>query len=260
MSKPTAIFVDVDYTLLSHTQRKIPDSAKDALFYARDKGAKVFVATGRHEHELEKVPELPTLPIDGFVTLNGALCSVGGEVIYTNPLSESVIAQVVKRLEESLFPCMFCDAKGMFISMVTDLVCQLQESLQLPLPPVRPPKAALDTEVLQIVTFGKVEEEFFLSIDGVNLTTWLGSGFDVVSSTANKWDGILHVCKHLGLNPADVATIGDADNDKEMLLGAGYSVAMGNAEEHVKACAKFVTDHIDEDGFAKAIDYLFKKT
>ena len=257
MTKPKAIFIDIDGTLFSHKQKQIPESAREAIHYAKNKGALTFVATGRHMRELDKVPGLEGLPIDGFVTLNGGYCVVGGKVVYKNPLPVGAVKAVVERLEENPFPCMFCDEHGMFITMINDRVETLQDALNLPMSPMFEPKKALETEVLQIVTYGWEEESFFRELPGAKVTSWLGYGFDVVNSTTNKWDGILHVLEGYGIDPADAAAIGDADNDREMLAGAGYSIAMGNAEDDVKACAKFVTSHIDDDGFMKAIEHLY---
>ena len=39
-----------------------------------------------------------------------------------------------------------------------------------------------------------------------------------------------------------------------MIKAAGVGVAMGNAEEEVKACADFITLSNDEDGVAYAVE------
>ena len=48
--------------------------------------------------------------------------------------------------------------------------------------------------------------------------------------------------------------LGDANNDIEMLQFSGLSVAMGNASQHVKDLADYVTDSNEENGVATAID------
>lgn len=44
-----AIFFDVDGTLLSHKQKKVPESTREAMFKLRAQGIKTVIATGRHE-------------------------------------------------------------------------------------------------------------------------------------------------------------------------------------------------------------------
>ena len=46
------------------------------------------------------------------------------------------------------------------------------------------------------------------------------------------------------------------ENDIEMLMMAGWSVAMGNAGPKVKAAARFHTRSNDEDGLAEAVERL----
>jgi Cof subfamily protein (haloacid dehalogenase superfamily) len=50
--------------------------------------------------------------------------------------------------------------------------------------------------------------------------------------------------------------IGDQHNDLEMLLAAGYGVAMAGAPPEVRAAARFVTASVAEEGAALAIEAL----
>jgi len=62
------------------------------------------------------------------------------------------------------------------------------------------------------------------------------------------------LARRLGLEPHQIATIGDMPNDVLMFRQGGFSVAMGNASDAVKAEADAVTDSNEEDGFAKAVE------
>ncbi len=50
--------------------------------------------------------------------------------------------------------------------------------------------------------------------------------------------------------------MGDANNDLEMIEFAGLGIAMGNANEQVKAIAH-ITDTNENNGVAKAIENIF---
>ena len=67
-----AIFFDVDGTLVSHTQKAVPESARFALDRLSQKGILRVLATGRHMGELEQLP-IRDIPFDGYVTLTGQL-------------------------------------------------------------------------------------------------------------------------------------------------------------------------------------------
>ena len=51
--------------------------------------------------------------------------------------------------------------------------------------------------------------------------------------------------------------IGDDDNDIDMLEAAGAGVAMGNAKDHVKAAADYITESNDNNGAALALEKYF---
>ncbi len=52
----------------------------------------------------------------------------------------------------------------------------------------------------------------------------------------------------------EIATIGDAHNDVSMFEHSGFSIAMGNAEDDVKAAAREVTASNEDEGFALAVE------
>jgi 5-amino-6-(5-phospho-D-ribitylamino)uracil phosphatase len=75
---------------------------------------------------------------------------------------------------------------------------------------------------------------------------------------ASKGSGIREVCGLLGINLSQVIAMGDSVNDLSMILEAGLGVAMGNAQEEIKAQADAVTATNDEDGVAGIIrKYIF---
>jgi hypothetical protein len=48
--------------------------------------------------------------------------------------------------------------------------------------------------------------------------------------------------------------VGDSPNDLDMIRYAGFGVAMGNAVEEVKKCARYITRSNDDDGVAEVIE------
>ena len=81
--------------------------------------------------------------------------------------------------------------------------------------------------------------------------------FDVFCEGQSKAIGIEAVLKKEGLTWDDVICFGDSDNDYEMLEKAGCGVCMGNGSEKSKSVADYITDPIDQDGLAKAINKIF---
>ena len=76
---------------------------------------------------------------------------------------------------------------------------------------------------------------------------------DVTNPLANKGAVVATLAGRLNILPAQIATIGDMPNDVLMFRQSGFSIAMGNASDEVKAQARAVTDSNENDGFASAI-------
>lgn len=61
---------------------------------------------------------------------------------------------------------------------------------------------------------------------------------------------------HLKSNE-QIMTIGNGDNDMQMLETAGIGVAMSNAPAEVKACANYVIGNNNDDAVAKFLATCF---
>jgi len=124
------------------------------------------------------------------------------------------------------------------------------------MPPARDPMASIGEVIYQIVIFGGQHDNILHNLPNCSVTSWAEDCYDIIAEGVNKWAGILPVLTHFGLTAQDAATIGDGTNDIEMLMGAGHSVAMGNASDKVKACAGYVTGHVNKGGALEAVKYL----
>lgn len=75
---------------------------------------------------------------------------------------------------------------------------------------------------------------------------------------ASKSCAVRFLQKHWGLKQEEILTIGDQNNDIELLKAGGIKVAMGNATEELKKQADYITDTVHNDGFVKAMEkYCF---
>jgi Cof subfamily protein (haloacid dehalogenase superfamily) len=83
---------------------------------------------------------------------------------------------------------------------------------------------------------------------------------DVTHPDANKGSAVLALADLLGLPASAIATIGDMPNDVPMFEKSGFSIAMGNAADAVKARASAVTDTNERDGFAKAVERFIQRS
>lgn len=81
---------------------------------------------------------------------------------------------------------------------------------------------------------------------------------EVCHREATKGDGLKCLQNLFNITKEETLTIGDHNNDIELLLAGGVKVAMGNATEQLKNIADFVTDTVENDGFVKAIEKFIK--
>lgn len=77
---------------------------------------------------------------------------------------------------------------------------------------------------------------------------------EIIPSSANKANTIKLLADYFNIETDQVMAFGDYDNDKEMLMCSGLSVAMGNATDEIKKISKYTTDTNDNNGIAKAIN------
>lgn len=77
---------------------------------------------------------------------------------------------------------------------------------------------------------------------------------EISEKGTTKGTGLMELCKHLGISMEQVIAVGDADNDIDVLSKAGLSIAMGNANNHVKEICDVVVSDCNHGGCVEAID------
>lgn len=83
---------------------------------------------------------------------------------------------------------------------------------------------------------------------------------EISSPKANKGDAIKFLANHWNIKKEEILCSGDQNNDIELLENGGIKVAMGNASTGLKQVADFVSDTVENDGFALAIDkFVFER-
>lgn len=105
------------------------------------------------------------------------------------------------------------------------------------------------------VTLGMVRDQI-RQIPGVRVMSSATDNIEVVTPAADKGNALGMLCRELGTDLSHAAAIGDSENDLEMLRAVELPIAMGNANDAVKAICKRQTLTNAEDGVAAAIDRI----
>ena len=128
-----------------------------------------------------------------------------------------------------------------------------------------PTKESLNTDFYKILLMG--DEEQLNEFETIIPQEWRDEFYvvrsqkylvEVLTKGVNKAFGVEKLAKELNIQSSEIAAIGDAANDIEMLEYAGLAIAMGNASEEVKAISDIVTDTNENNGVIKAIDQLIQ--
>ena len=250
-----AAFFDIDGTLFSHTIHAIPESTKRTVKLLREKGIKVFIATGRSLKETKRVP-LGDMKFDGYVTLNGQICLDAEEkILFEAPIKGEDGAYLLDAFVNKKFPLAIVEKERIYINYIDDSVIRAQKSVNIPLLPIKEYQGA---PIYQFIGYMNWEETGKIApkIPNCKITRWYDEGIDIISKDGGKANGIQKVLEFYGMTKEEIIAFGDSDNDMDMLEFAGIGVAMGNAEESDKAVADYVTTDIDEDGIWNACRHL----
>ena len=250
-----AIFFDIDGTLYSHKTHSIPISCDIALKKLKEKGILLFIATGRHKSELEKIP-LDDYNFDGYITLNGQYCYDNDGVIYEKPVEQDDLITILDEIEHHPFPCYMIGKEKMYINYLTDNVIDIQTSINSIIPEVIDLKSLVSLPIYQIGPFEtdeKQEQELLSKLKNCQSTRWHDLAIDILHKVGGKQNGIKAILEKYNLKQEETMAFGDGNNDAEMFEFVNIAVAMGNSKEELKKCATYITDDIDNDGIYNAL-------
>ena len=249
------LLLDIDGTLLD-SHKKLPASAKEALQQARLNGHDLAIATGRGPFMITNV--LEELEIDTYITFNGQYIAHKGEAIHKQAIDADVLNDIFEFADQRAHPLVFMNDKKMVSSI--DFHPDIDESiktLKMAHPEVDK-EFYLNNDVYQALVFCEEEEEqqYRDTFNQVDFVRWHRVSCDITPKGGTKASGIKHLIRATGHSIEETIAFGDGLNDLQMMDIAGYSVAMENGHEETKKRASYVTDHVDNDGLAKAFKHL----
>ena len=263
--------VDMDGTLLN-SQKKISPRTVAAITELAKRGVYVVTSTGRGRAEVSDYPDVIKLMNCGILNSGGLLFDfVRDEPIAIHGVDEKTILQLIDfGLEERAMIHLLGvrhsiaredDIQNMAafnMSVYHDMFNRICERCDDPKKYVREHPG----EVIKVNLYHrdkKSRDKNFERISKMNLSISYAESFNLEMSPLNitKASGLIELCDFLKIDISEAVAVGDADNDKEILQTAGFSVAMGNASDEIKKLADFITLDNDNDGVAAAIEKIF---
>lgn len=266
--KNKMLVLDIDGTLLN-SEHVISPKTKQALKDLSEKGVYVVLASGRPTAGM--IPLIQELGLDlstnYFISYNGA------HLNHTQQ-SELLFADQLDSITVQNFLAVANQFNGALITYATDAlqvsavnewvelearlnnlnINQAQSSDALATPTPKMIIANDEKTTKETLSFAQSQygDHFQLSIS-------MPYFLEVTSKTVDKALTLKRLCDHLAIDIADVVTCGDGGNDMTMIQAAGTGVAMGNANDTVKAHADYITATNDEDGIVEVIEKFFNR-
>lgn len=254
-NKIKAVFSDIDQTLFSHNKKTVPISAINAIEDMQRNGILFFLCSGRNFYLIRKSGVLDCVKPDGIVTMNGAQAIVGDESIFLHPIPEQVVDSLIKFAKRLRFGLTLIEEKEGHINMIDERVISAHEKYQTRFPQPRTFPDHYDRIVYQAIAYcDDFDEALFLPhLKSCKTARWDEYAVYIMPDDCDKSRGAKATANHFGFDMDECLCIGDDSNDIEMVQQAGIGISMGNGCEKLKAVADYVTDNVDDDGFAKAM-------
>lgn len=267
-------FTDIDGTIRKY-DGTIPKSAVKGIHMLQKAGISVIYATGRSSLELKPVMDDIGVKSDYLITQQGgAVLDKEGNILFEDkikPQTVKKIAQIGSGLtqKDPQLKMVFY-IEGVPTSNSHDAKLPTNQKLDTAYMPLDEIVKKNITKVLFLKKDSKSMDEMNPTRDALrneldveNELTVFNSGTwycEVSNKTTSKGQAIKFLTQHIGINLDECASIGDAENDLDMMRtinqGNGVSIAMGNAQDCVFKEAEFKTEHINNDGYFLAIKQL----
>lgn len=262
------IISDMDGTLLK-TDKSISKNTIDTVNYMRRQDIDFTIATGRiYPVVLDTVDEMNiTKPL---ILCNGAIIQdpITQEIYYSKTLDNSIAVEILKKIEK--MNCYFYyytddsinakslkyttahyneqnkkskQEKKIKINILEEVIEKAKNDIIYKI-------VALDDNKDKLEDIKKKLQEFK---DYITIVSSYHNNIEIVANGVDKGSGVKFFAQKFGYDIKNIMCIGDEENDESMLKVAGFSVAMGNANNNMKKIADFITDTNDNDGMSKAI-------
>ncbi|MDL2263257.1 Cof-type HAD-IIB family hydrolase [Synergistaceae bacterium OttesenSCG-928-I11] len=256
------IATDLDGTLLDGTGN-IPPRNRDALVRAMARGVIVTIATGRMFHSANRFAAEIGVKVP-LICYNGAMVRYpDGRTLYHHRLDMSIARRALAIFRERRIYVQSYIEDVLYIRDAGDeeFVAYLKHfgiegraiGDDLYAPSVAPTKLLAMTDDIE-ASHALMREFQDLFGPDLYVTSSNANFVELMNPVVNKARSLTALAGDLGVPMENVMTLGDGENDVEMLRAAGTGVAMANGRQSAKDAADAVAPTGDECGVAWAVE------
>lgn len=252
---------DVDGTLVPHDKILTPRSIQ-AIDDVRDAGIAFALTSSRPPRGLNMFlePLKVSTPVSAFN--GGMIVDPRHHVLLERRIDDDIVAGIISTLDEYHVSVWVYraqewyvrDADGPHVRHEAE-VCQFDPVVVADFSKVSDGVAKIVgvSEDVDAMAHAKssIQELVGSRVSATNSQSYY---LDITNPQANKGVVVDYLSMKLDIPVDAIAAIGDAYNDVPMFERSGLSIAMGNAEDDVKAAATHVTTSNEDEGFARAVE------
>lgn len=266
MKNVSCVVLDLDGTTL-RSNGTLSERNKQAIVNAMEQGIHVIVASGRSYTALpDEVMNLQG--IEYAIASNGAngYEVASGKRLFSHVIAEETVCQMLKELKEmdaviELFIDGVPYADEAYVADpvrfgATKRAVPYVQRTRKPVEDIyafawenRMRLDSLDVIVSSLELQKQVRAKME-AIGNLYITSSVPSLVEMSNPLGGKAQGMQYFVEKLGLAREEIAAFGNAENDLDMMLYAGYGIAVANTPEEIRAQVPYVTLSNDEDGVA----------
>lgn len=259
-NKIKMVATDIDGTIVKW-DTGFSEGVKNCIKKLCQKGIKVVLVTGRMHCATHHITEELGLKTPVVSYQGGLIKDYEGNTLYQENLDSDVAKQIIQwARKNNIHINLYIDDK-LYVEQDNDYVKKYTEGKFVSY-------TVCSFDDLEIKNVNKI-----LAIDysdAERVTGWVNElrakypqlyivkstpyFCEIGSAKAKKSLGVEFLAKKWGLKKDEILTIGDQNNDIELLKAGGIKVAMGNCTPELRECADYVTDTVENDGFVKAME------
>jgi len=255
---------DMDGTLVND-KSQLTERTKEAIIKSVEAGILFVTATGRPFSNVKIVNELLDTDMP-FIVFNGAAAYMGKskKLLFERFLDFDLAKEAFDMGQTLGIPQIVWTGPDLWANRICEET-------------VRYRNFSTDVEMSEITDLAQIKDE----VKGISKVLWIDdpakvkrlSGkmrehfagkltcvssmphfLEFISNKAGKDTALAEISKMYGIKRSEIIAIGDGFNDITMLEYAGFSVAVENAPDEVKAVCDYVTLSNNDDGVAEVIE------
>jgi Cof subfamily protein (haloacid dehalogenase superfamily) len=260
------IFSDIDGTLLN-SDRKLSQTTIDVCSRLyREKNIRFALASGRGLAGIKPIAETLGVPVF-MLPCNGAeIYDENQKLVRQTTMDYSDAVRIKKAVQEfnPAIETIVYAGQDWIADEMNDVV-----KIECTVMPTKPLLGDFETivskatPVLKVISIGTPEnttalekhlKSLFPRYDFYKSQNYI---LETTAKDANKASGMAFLCDYCNIDISQTIAFGDGHNDVTMLRSAGLGIAMGNADDDIKAHAKRTTLSNNENGVAHALTEIF---